>query len=137
MAAQHLTLALPELIYQQLQERARQAQRSVEDEAADVLTEAVVSPARLPEDLETELAALQLLHDHELWQAARMRLSDEATTQLARLNRKRQREGLTAAEEQQASLLLRQYDRVMLVRAQAAALLKHRGHDISSLFQAP
>jgi hypothetical protein len=45
-------------------------------------------------------------------------------------------QGLTEAEVQEAATLLRQYERVMLVRAHAAALLKQRGHDVSSLLTA-
>jgi hypothetical protein len=47
------------------------------------------------------------------------------------LHLKRQREGLTDAEAKTLDGLVRQYERTMLVRAQAAALLKARGHDVS------
>jgi hypothetical protein len=49
------------------------------------------------------------------------------------LHIKRQSEGLSAVEEQTLSGLVFRYERSMLVRAQAAALLKARGHDVSSL----
>lgn len=46
---------------------------------------------------------------------------------------KRQRDELTVAEEREAQRLAHRADRTMLVRSQAAALLKDRGHDVSEL----
>ena len=52
---------------------------------------------------------------------------------LEKLHRKRQREGLTRDEGIALSELVRKYERAMLIRAQAAALLKRRGYDVSKL----
>jgi hypothetical protein len=46
---------------------------------------------------------------------------------------KEQAEGLTAAEQEEADLLQRYAQQVMLVRAEAAALLHERGRDVSGL----
>lgn len=53
---------------------------------------------------------------------ARDWLPTDAAERLAHPGQKRQREGLTKAEVQEAATLSRQYERVMLVRAHAAAL---------------
>lgn len=90
----------------------------------------------LPPDLVEPLAALALMPDDELWRSARSRLSPEEAGQLEALHHKRGREGLTPEEEQSVAALLRRYERLMLVRAQAAALLKQRGHDVTELLQA-
>jgi len=87
----------------------------------------------LPADLAEAISPLSLLDDESLWRAARTRLPAESATQLESLHLKRQREGLTEAETQTLSGLVRQYERTMLVRAQAVALLKQRGHDVSHL----
>jgi hypothetical protein len=87
----------------------------------------------LPPDLERELALLSSLDDEALWLAARSRLSDDDAARSEILHWKRGREGLTEAEAEAVGDLARVYDRLMLVRAQAAVLLKQRGHDISSL----
>lgn len=87
----------------------------------------------LPADLAEAILPLSLLDDGSLWRAARTRLSAESAEQLESLHLKRQREGLTEAETQTLSGLVRQYERTMLVRAQAVALLKQRGHDVSQL----
>jgi len=55
---------------------------------------------------------------------------------LEELNFKRQRDGLTGTEVEEAATLLARYERTMLVRARAAAVLKERGHDISALMTA-
>jgi hypothetical protein len=44
--------------------------------------------------------------------------------------------GLTEQQEREAAALIRQYERAMLIRAQAAALLKQRGHDVAGLLTA-
>jgi hypothetical protein len=52
---------------------------------------------------------------------------------MERLHLKRQREGLTENETQALNNQVHQYEQTMLIRAQAAALLKQRGHDVSGL----
>jgi hypothetical protein len=91
----------------------------------------------LPADLESSLTQLSLLDDEALWRAARTTLAADAARQLEELHLKRQREGLNEHEAQTAAALIQQYERVMLVRAQAAALLKQRGQDVSSLLYLP
>jgi hypothetical protein len=79
------------------------------------------------------MESLQLLDDQTLWQAARRRLPDDISEGLEILHLKRQRVGLSDAENGTLSVLLAQYERNLLIRAQAVALLKQRGHDVSEL----
>ncbi len=132
MKGHTLTLNVPPVLYDQLKCRAELANRSVEAETLDVLATAVPAADQLPADLEEALAPLTLLDDEALWRAARSRLGEEAAAELEALHLKRQREGLTEAEGQRTAALVRQFERAMLVRAQAADLLRHRGHDVSS-----
>jgi plasmid stability protein len=134
---QDITISLPNLLYQKLKARAEQTQRSVEAEALDALVAAVPAVDELSADLEASLAQLALLDDEALWRAARTTFAADAARQLEDLHLKRQREGLTEREAQAAAALLQQYERAMLVRAQAVALLKQRGHDVSVLLQVP
>ena len=136
MTTQTITLQLPELLYRRLKARANQAHRTVEDELLDVLAMAVPVADDLPADLAEAISPLTLLDDEALWRAARSQLSPATAQQLEELHLKHQREGLTEAESQTLAALVRQYERAMLVRAQAAALLKQRGHDVSSLLTA-
>ena len=87
----------------------------------------------LPPDLAADVAALALFDDAELWRAARNRLADELSRRAEELHHKRQREGLTAAEAEEIAGLVRQAERVLLLRAAAAQLLHARGHDVSGL----
>jgi len=106
---------------------------TIADEVLDVLTGALPATEMLPDDLEQAIAQLVCLDEAALWQAARSRLASDAVERLSELNAKRQREGLTEAEQQESELLTYQYERMVLVRAQAALLLKQRGHDVSCL----
>jgi plasmid stability protein len=126
-------LNVPEALFHRLQQRAAQTKRTVEDETLDVLAAAVPVAEALPADLAEAVSPLALLDDEALWRAARTRLAAEAANQLEELHLKRQRESLTEAETQTLAALVRQYERALLVRAQAAALLHQRGHDVSEL----
>ena len=102
-------------------------------ELLDVVAAAIPASEELPELLAAAVADLELLDDDALWRAARTRLDSEQSAQMEALHIKRQAEGLSVAEEQTLSGLVFCYERSMLVRAQPAALLKARGHDVSSL----
>jgi len=133
MTLETVTLHLPDMIYRQIKRRAQRMRRSVEDELVVVVSSALPTLDDLPADIADELAQLAYLTDAELWQAARTTLPLRDSERMQALLLKRQREGLSAAEGREAKRLVHRADRTMLVRAQAAVLLKERGHDISSL----
>ena len=133
MTVHAVTLQVPSLLYEQLKRRAEQTERTVEAELLDIVITAMPVSDELPADLAEAIAPLELLDDEALWRGARCSLPAEAATQMEDLHLKRQREGLTDAEVEILDVLVRQYERMMLVRAQAAALLKKRGHDVSQL----
>ena len=133
MTVQPITLDLPRLLYERLKSRANQTHRTVEDELIQVVATAVPVGDELPADLDEAISPLSLLDDDALWRAARTHLPTKAAAQMENLHLKRQREGLTETETQILASLVQQYERTMLVRAQAAALLKQRGYDVSVL----
>lgn len=100
----------------------------MEEESLQLLSASVPSA-----DLPAALASLQAMDESMLWNAARARLPDELSNELAALNARQQREGLTPAEAERLAELVRQYEWQMLMRAQAAVLLKRRGHDVAEL----
>jgi plasmid stability protein len=132
-----VTLNVPEDLYSRISEQAQRSQRSVEAELISVLSTAVTGVYDLPPDLADAVAGLDCLNDADLWQAARGRLPDRVSAELESLHAKSQRNGLTEAESQRSDELSLEYDRSMLVRARAAALLKERGHDVTSLLGRP
>lgn len=133
MSHRTVTVAVPEALYDHLKRRAQQRHRSVEDEVVLTLAAAVPASDELPPDLAATLASLTALDDDTLWRLARSRVASEDAERLADLGDKRQRTGLSDEELQEAEELIRRHDHVMVVRAEAAALLKQRGHDVSSL----
>lgn len=130
MALQPVTIHLPTALYRQIQQRANQMQRSVEDELVAVVTATLPAIDELPAELAADLAQLPLLTNDELKQAAQTTLSSDETGRMQTLLQKKQREGLTHQEEEEANRLAQLYDRTLLIRAQAAALLKERGIDL-------
>ena len=133
MSSQIVTLNIPDPLYQQLKQWADQAERSVEDETLDVLASVVATGAGLPADLEEVLASLSTLDDEALWNTARSRLPEELSDELEALHRQQQREGLSEEAKRRVTELRRHYERHLLIRAQALALLKQRNHDVSEL----
>ena len=133
MHVQPVTLNLPYALYRRLKHQADRARRTVEDELIEVVATAVPVGDELSADLNEAISPLALLNDDDLWRAARSHLPVEAAAQMEGLHLKRQREGLTEAEARTLAGLVRQYERAMLVRAQAAVLLKERGHAVSGL----
>ncbi len=70
-------------------------------------------------------------NDAALWQAARSTMAPEQRARLAALHDKQQRSGLDPKEKADEQALLALYDETLLVRAQAAVLLKQRGYDVA------
>ncbi len=87
------------------------------------------------EDLKVSLAQMTHLNDAALWQAARSALASEQRERLAALHEAQQRRSLSIEEQAEEQALLKLYRKVVLVRAQAAMLLKQRAYDVSDMAQ--
>lgn len=127
-----VTLDLPETVYNQIQRAAEKVQRPVED----ILVEAVAAVAPVmdsaPLEMRSSLAQMAYLNDAALWQAARTTMPVEQRTRLEALHQQQQAgHPLTAAEEAEEQTLLALYRETLLVRAQAAVLLKQRNYDVA------
>ena len=133
MSLQTVTIRLPNMLYRKIERRARQMKRSIEDELVNVVKSALPSLDDLPSDIVDDMAQLTFLTDAELRRTATMTVRAEESERMEALLFKQQREGLTAAEQEEANQLLHRYDRTMLVRAQAMLLLTERGINISNL----
>ncbi len=132
MSPQTLTVSVPAGLYSRLKQSADVAQRSIEEELLELLTGALADHT-VPPDLAEAVASLSSLDDAQLWQVARGQLTGEASGELESLHWKRQREGLHPDEQQRAEELERLFDRMVLLRSQAVALLKQRGHEFPPL----
>ena len=136
-ATQTVTLRLPIQLYDRFRRRAEKTHRPIEVEVLEAVAIAAPPEDDLPNDLAQTLANLSLLNDAALWQTARQHFLPEDVARLEELHLKRQREGLTPEETEITEGLISQYERAMLMRAQAAALLRQRGHDVSELLREP
>lgn len=71
------------------------------------------------------------LNDAALWQAARATMTVEQRERLQNLHDKQQREKLTVEEQAEEQALVSLYRETILIRAQAAIILKMRGYNIA------
>ena len=84
----------------------------------------------LPDDLADELSALTMLNDEALRAAAEPSFSLSQQRRLAQLSHAGGTRPLSKAETSELAHLLDLQDRSILLRAQALAILAHRGYDI-------
>lgn len=133
MTAHAITLHLPETLYERFRQRAEWSRRSLETELLEAVASAAPAEAELSPEVIRDIEALEGLADEELWRLARKVMSREASEELEALHRKQRDEGLSQDEDAARARLIQEYEQAMLIRAQAARLLKDRGHDVSTL----
>ena len=133
MSTRTVTLRLPESLYIRLQQAADATRRPLDD----ILLHAVQvgSPPRwddAPAEFQADLAALDRLDDESLWRTARSRKTERDMKRYQELLDKNAN-GTLATEERDELVNLRiEYDRFMLRKAHAAALLRWRGYQVPS-----
>jgi hypothetical protein len=89
-----------------------------------------------PDPLKSALGQMAYLNDAALWQTARTTMPVEQRERLETLHLRQQQQGaLTAQEQAEEEALMALYRETVLIRAQAAVLLKQRNYDISNLQQ--
>lgn len=132
MATQSVMLHLPDIIYERVQRTAQLLHQPVEKLLLDALTTALPLLDDLPPEMVDDMAALALLNDAALWRVARNTLAPASQSHLDDLLGKKGEGTLTPAEQQRLDQLLKEYEQIVLIRAQAALLLKQRGYDLSN-----
>lgn len=131
MAYHPVTINLPDNVYKQIRQAAEKKQRSVNEVLVEAVT-AVAPTMDLPASrLRSELAHMTYLNDAALWQIARATLSPEQRERLELLHRQQQQSSLTDEEVAEVAELEQLYRDTLLIRAQAAILLKQRNYDIA------
>jgi len=133
MTVHAITLHLPDTLYKRFRQRAEWSHRSLEKELLEAVASAAPVEDELPPELIEAIEALVQLDDEELWRLARRAMSSEASQKLEALHFKQRDEGLNPDENATRGKLISEYERTMLIRAQAARLLKDRGHDVSGI----
>ena len=128
-----VTLPIPDEIYHRLDLTARATGQSIEDILGYVLQ--VGSPPKVgdvPEALRVDLASLDGLSDDALMTVAAARKSEENLDRYDELLDRNAAGMLSMAERSELEQLRQEDDRFMLRKAQAAVLLRWRGHSVIS-----
>jgi hypothetical protein len=129
MPVETITLNIPETLYQRLLNTALAQERPLEEIVLRALT--LGSPPTyddIPEEFQTELAALERLDDQTLWQLTKSQKTEAALERYTLLLERNQNHVLTEAEKLELMELRHEADLFMLRKAHAAALLRWRGH---------
>jgi hypothetical protein len=132
-----MTVEVPPETYESFRQQAEQARQSVEEVVVQAMQAALAAAVGTAAQRHAMLAVLETLETPVLWQLIHRGAETEDVLVLAALNEKRQRYGLTAAEEAAVQSLIRQHDRAVLLRAKALAVLRQRGEDVSGLVANP
>jgi hypothetical protein len=134
MSLHPVTVHLPENVYKRIRRAAEITRRTVDE----VIVEAVsaVAPDLTPSPaLRNDLAQMTYLNDAALWQAARATMPADQRARMEELHTRQKESKLKKVEQVEEQALLQLYRETVLVRAQAAVLLKQRGYDVSDLPQ--
>jgi hypothetical protein len=135
MTYQAVTVNIPDGIYKKLRQAAEIKHRSVDEIIVEAIS-AIPSSFNIPTaDIRSALTQMTYMNDAALWQAARSTMPSDQRERLEELHHKQQREGLTTVEQEEVLKLEELYSETVLVRAQAAVLLKQRKYDVSDLTQ--
>ncbi len=129
MATETVTLQIPEILYQRLVNTAHAQRRPIEEVIVHALE--VGSPPEwddVPEEFQADLAALDKLDDNSLWQIVRSCKTADQMEQYNFLLERNSSGNITDAERLELIKLRHEADRFMLRIAQAAVLLRWRGH---------
>jgi len=131
--AESITLQLPDRLYQRLINTAQATHRPLEAVIVHALE--VGAPPDwddVPAEFQADLAAVDRLDDATLWQIARSYKATDAMTRYDELLERNQEATLTDAERLELMTLRQEADRFMLCKAQAAVILRWRGHQVPS-----
>jgi hypothetical protein len=124
MLEKTITVTLPEATFHRLKQAAQLAHRSVDEMLATTIDAILaVSP-----QLANEWAAMHLLSDEALWHTTEPVLTPMEQERLHELNHLAGERVLTEPEMSEQTALLEAYQRSIVLRSQAIAILKLRGH---------
>jgi predicted transcriptional regulator len=126
-----VTLQLPEDLYLRLQQAAQATRQSLEDIFLRAIN--VGSPPDwedVPAEFQADIAALDRLDDTSLWRVARRKKTETAMSDYQQLLDKNADGTISKEESRRLNGLRAEFDRYMLSKAHAVALLRWRGHSI-------
>lgn len=126
-----ITVHVPQSVYERIRRAAEKRHRSVDEMVIEAISAAAPALDAPYDDMRAALAQMTYLNDAALWQAARATMPPPMRARLEELHRKRRGAGLTDPEKMETERLEQLYRDTLLVRAQAAVLLKQRHYDVT------
>src|SRR5258708_18098825 len=129
--ADQIVLVLPDDISARARQIAETTSQPVEQVLLDYLKTLVVPLPELPPTEQAELEALHHLSDDALWTIAREQMPDGVQGHAHELMEQNSLGTITEAEQAELEMLVERGDRLMLRKAEAAAILRENGHPFS------
>jgi hypothetical protein len=131
LMTESITLQIPDPLYQRLASTAQATHRPMEEVVLHSLKVGSF-PAwdNVPEEFQSELAALDRLEDEALWKIAQAHKANSEMTRYEALLQKNQDHTLSDTERAELTTLRVEGDRFMLRKAQAAAIQRWRSHTV-------
>ena len=123
-----ITLSLPDELSEKVRAIANNTNQSVEEVLLDYIRNLSIHVPALPPDEQAELDALRHLSDDTLWTIAQDQLPVYLQTRAHDLMSKNNHETLPPDEEVELNQLVERADRLMVRKAEAATILRQRGH---------
>lgn len=127
---QPITVHVPQGVYERIRRAAEKRHRSIDEMVIEAISAAAPALDAPQDDMRGALAQMTYLNDAALWQAGRATMPPSMRTRLETLHHKQSDEGLTDLEQTEVERLEQLYRDTLLVRAQAAVLLKQRHYDV-------
>ncbi len=127
---QLVSVQIPEATYRRLQRVAEETCRPIEEVLTTTIDVALPQLPGIPAGLAAELAAMAMFSDEALWAAAESSLSPAQQRRMSQLTHAGGARTLTDAQATEMASLLDSFDRAVLRRARAFAILAQRGHPI-------
>jgi len=124
--AEDFVLKVPAEIARKAQQIAHETAQSPENVLLKQLQN--LNQPALPDDINAELAAMQQLSDDALWSIAQAQLASDVQARAAALMQQNTLGKITPEEYEELQALNERADRMMLRKAEAADLLRRRGH---------
>lgn len=128
---QPVTVNVPRQVYERIRRAAERRHRSVDEMVVEALSAAAPALDTPQDDMRAALAQLTYLNDAALWQAARATMPPPLKVRLEELHARQESAALSDAEIFEVERLEQLYRDTVLVRAQAAVLLKQRHYDVA------
>jgi len=136
MELQTVSLQMPPQLFQQIQASVLSTKQTLEETILSIIQQAVSVPKEfvgIPLDIAEEMQQLAFLDKPHLWRAAQQVMPAEKRERMEHLLDKLHSEGLIESEQQEVALLQHYGHRIMMIRAEAAVLLKRQGVNIDAL----